>query len=117
MGVRRGAALALLIGVLAVCAGTAHGAASGPYLGTYGTGTLLPPTSHPIKHVIVAWGQGQQWGSPFAALLRSPGTIPMLGLSAKGAGGEITAAQIASGAGDGYVTALNQAISEYPSLV
>jgi hypothetical protein len=117
MGVRRGAALALLVGVLAVCVGNADGAASGPYLGTYGTGTLFPPASHPIKHVIVAWGQGQQWGSPFAALLRSLGTIPMLGLSAKGAGGELTAKQIAGGAGDAYITALNQAISEYGSLV
>ena len=117
MGVRRGAALALLIGVLAVCAGTAHAAAAGPYLGTYGTGTLFAPATHPIKHVIVAWGQGQQWGSPFSALLRSLGTIPMLGLSAKGAGGEITAAQIASGTGDAYLAGLNQALSEYGSLV
>jgi hypothetical protein len=117
MGARRGAALALLVGMLAVCVGAADGARPGPYLGTYGTGTLFPPSSHPIKHVIVAWGQGQQWGSPFAALLRSLGTIPMLGLSAKGAGGEITAAQVARGAGDAYVAALNQAIAEYGSLV
>jgi glycosyl hydrolase family 26 len=117
MGVRRATALAFLVGALGVGVAAASGAATGPYLGTYGTGTLFPPASHPIKHVIVAWGQGQQWGSPFSALLRSLGTIPMLGLSAKSAGGEITAAQVARGAGDAYLAALNQAIDEYGSLV
>ena len=67
--------------------------------------------------VIVAWGQGQQWGSPFPVLLRSLGTIPMLGLSSRGAAGEITAAQVARGAGDAYLLALNHALSEYDSLV
>jgi Glycosyl hydrolase family 26 len=117
MGVRRVAALVFLVGALAGSAAAVPGVVQGPYLGSYGTGTLFPPASHPIKHVIVAWGQGQQWGSPFSALLRSLGTIPMLGLSAKGASGEITAKQVAGGAGDAYLAALNQALSEYGSLV
>jgi hypothetical protein len=117
MGVRRATALVLLLGALAAGAGTAGVAASGPYLGTWGTPQMFPPASHPIKHVIVAWGQGQEWGSPFSALLRSLGPIPMLGLNSRARGGEVTAAEVASGAGDAYLTALNKAIAEYGSLV
>ena len=117
MGVRRWPALALLIAAVLVCAGTAGGTAAGPYLGTYGTKSLFPPASHPIKHVIVAWGQGEQWGSSFPVLLRSLGAIPMLGLSSRGTAGEVTAAQVARGAGDAYLTALNRAISAHGSLV
>jgi Glycosyl hydrolase family 26 len=119
VGLRRVVVLALLLGALAGGAGTASGAtAGGPYLGTYGAGTLFPAASHPIKHVIVGWGQGVEWGSPFSSLLRSLGPIPMLGLNGRTTGGgEITAAQVARGAGDAYLAALNQAISEYGSLV
>jgi hypothetical protein len=63
---------------------------------------------------IVGWGQGATFGSPFAALLASMGSEPMLGLStALQNGGEITPRQIALGQGDAYLVALNHAIHAY----
>ncbi len=68
-----------------------------------------------IRHVIVAWGQGQSWGSRFADLFRQLAPIPMLGLSTNAQGGReaITPQQIAQGRGDGYLIALNAGINEY----
>ncbi len=63
---------------------------------------------------IVGWGQGATFGSPFAALLGSMGSEPMLGLSTTlRSGGEITPRQIALGQGDGYLVALNHAIHAF----
>ncbi|HVS84874.1 MAG TPA: hypothetical protein VHD91_04520 [Gaiellaceae bacterium] len=68
-----------------------------------------------IRHVIVAWGQGQSWGSRFPQLFRRLGGIPMLGLSTgDGHGGErITPQQIAEGKGDSYLVALNQGVAAF----
>ena len=68
-----------------------------------------------VRHVIVAWGQGQVWGSHFPQLFQLMGGIPMLGLSTgNGHGGEqITPQQIAQGKGDSYLVALNQGIATF----
>jgi hypothetical protein len=68
-----------------------------------------------IRHVIVAWGQGQVWGSHFPQLFQQMGGIPMLGLSmGNGHGGEaIDAQQIAQGKGDSYLVALNAGIASF----
>lgn len=70
-----------------------------------------------IRHTIVAWGQGQTWGSRFPALFEQMGGIPMLGLSTgTGRGGSseaITPQQIAEGKGDSYLVALNQGIAAF----
>jgi len=70
-----------------------------------------------VRLVIVAWGQGEQWGSRFPALFQQIGGIPMLGLSTGtgggGAGEAIAPQQIAEGRGDSYLVALNQGIAQF----
>jgi hypothetical protein len=70
-----------------------------------------------VHQAFLGWGQGQSYGAPFASLFELFGPLPMLHLgtaarppSAKEA---ITPAQIAHGVGDGYLIALNEAISTY----
>jgi hypothetical protein len=63
---------------------------------------------------IVGWGQGATYGTPFAALLQTMGTVPMLGLSTGlQHGGEITPKQIALGSGDDYLVAVNHALHAF----
>jgi len=68
-----------------------------------------------VRHVIVGWGQGQTWGSQFTALFQQLGGIPMIGLSTRGKNGKeaITPQELALGQGDGYLIALNAAISSF----
>jgi hypothetical protein len=67
-----------------------------------------------FRLLIMSWGQG---GSPqyFASLFATMGEVPMLGLSTGGGEGggpeAITAGQIARGAGDSFLLALNQALA------
>lgn len=64
--------------------------------------------------LIVGWGQGATYGSPFADLLQTMGTVPMLGLSTGlQHGGEITPKQIALGSGDSYLVAVNHALHTF----
>src|SRR4051812_12664090 len=68
-----------------------------------------------VRQAFLGWGQGQAFGSPFASLLPTLAPIPMLHL---GTGGRnrtetITPQGIATGAGDGYLVALAQAISTW----
>ncbi len=67
-----------------------------------------------VGHLIVGWGQGGSWGSPFANLFATMGEIPMLGLSTRrGSLEAITPAQIAAGKGDDYLVALNAAVAAW----
>ena len=69
-----------------------------------------------FRLLIMSWAQG---GSPqyFASLFATMGQVPMLGLSTgggEGGGAEaITAGQIARGAGDSFLVALNQALAAW----
>ena len=68
-----------------------------------------------VRQAFLGWGQGQTYGSQFAALFPTLAPIPMLHL---GTGGRdrretITPQGIASGQGDGYLVALSQAISTW----
>jgi hypothetical protein len=103
---RRALTLILLVVLLALVAVPAAGARV--YLGVYGNRGSFPPASHPVGHVIAAWNQG-----PVSRILDSLGTIPMLGLST----GALTSQAIAAGAGDAWLTEINHAIAERPSLV
>jgi hypothetical protein len=72
-----------------------------------------------VRLIIVGWGQG---GTPeyFERLFATMTPEPMLGLGIGAQGGEmITPEQLASGAGDAYLAAINQAVSEWgkPILV
>ncbi len=67
-----------------------------------------------VGHVIIGWGQGAGWGSPFANIFSTLGEIPMIGLNTDTGGREaITPAQIAAGKGDDYLVALNAAIAAF----
>lgn len=71
-----------------------------------------------VGHVIVGWGQGAGWGSPFARLFATMGDVPMLGLNTRtGSTEAITPAQIAAGKGDAYLVALNAAIGEWAQAI
>lgn len=68
-----------------------------------------------MRHIIVAWGQGQVWGSKFPDLFQMMLPIPMLGLGTAGKDGTeaITPQQIAQGKGDSYLMALNAGINAF----
>jgi hypothetical protein len=68
-----------------------------------------------VRQAFLGWGQGQSYGAQFAVLLPSFGPIPMLHLGTAGQNGKeaITPAGIASGRGDGYLIALNEAIATW----
>ncbi len=63
--------------------------------------------------VYVAWTQGATFGSPFADLFATMLDKPMLSLTTNRAGGsgeQLTPLQVANGAGDAYLVALNAAV-------
>jgi len=120
---RRVAALGVALGLLAL-ATSASGSAPGPIVGVSGnTARFHAQVSQTslVDQAFLAWGQGQTWGAPFQVLFKSLGPIPMihLGTNAKGSKTKqaITPAQIASGAGDGYLGALNAAISQWGQAI
>jgi hypothetical protein len=115
---------ALLAVVLAASLAVAATAAASPYLGVYGNNSIfvgMQGPGHPIRHVIAGWNQGQTWGSPLSAILRSLGPIPMLGFGTSRGWPNpreaLTPRALSLGAGDHYLFAVNKAVSEYASLV
>jgi hypothetical protein len=69
-----------------------------------------------VHQAFLGWGQGLTFGSPFVSLFGTLTPIPMIHIgTAKGVGSKetITPAQIAAGAGDGYLIALNQSIAQW----
>ncbi len=67
-----------------------------------------------VRLVNVGWGQGDTYGSSFAELFETMGERPMLGLStARQGGADISPGQIARGAGDAYLVALNRALAAW----
>src|SRR5207247_10617145 len=90
--------------------------ATGPLLGITGDVArfkTLTGQESLVHEAFLGWGQWQTFGSQFARLLPTLAPIPMIHL---GTGGRdrkeaITPRGIASGQGDGYLIALNHAIS------
>jgi hypothetical protein len=113
--------LLALVGAAALA--VASPAPAAPYLGVYGsTGYFdgLRGPGHPVRHVIAGWGHGQTFGAPLGTLLTGLNPVPMLGLTTgRGwpARETITPQALASGRGDAYLFALNQAVDEHGSLV
>ena len=73
-----------------------------------------------VHQAFLAWGQGLSFGSPFVSLFGTLTPIPMIHLNTgKGTSRKeaITPAQIAAGAGDGYLVALNQAIAQWGKAI
>jgi hypothetical protein len=116
---RRALPLLALVALLVSVAG-ASGAGSKPTLGITGNVArfkVQTGQSSTVVQAFLAWGQGQSFGSPFNVLFQSLQPIPMihLGTLARGTSKKqvITTTQIAAGKGDGYLVALNQAVSQW----
>ena len=112
--------VALVAGALVLCVGLgatqAGGAGRHVSLGLLGDPNRFEAQTGQqsrVRLLIVGWGQG---GTPayFSSLLATMLGEPMLGLSTGPQGGEaITPAQIAHGAGDAYLVAINQALADW----
>jgi hypothetical protein len=112
---------AIALGVASATATEAAGSAaasSHPLLGITGNVQRFKTQTgqdSSIRQAFLGWGQGQSYGAPFAQLFTLFGPIPMLHLGTGGTNRRetITPAEIASGRGDGYLLALNRAISTW----
>ena len=115
----------VVLAVIALAlASSASGSTPGPILGVSGNTARFHSQVNQtslVDQAFLAWGQGQTWGAPFQVLFNSLKPIPMihLGTNAKGSKTKqaITPAQIAAGAGDGYLSALNAAISQWGQAI
>jgi PKD repeat protein len=114
---RRLLLFAAVVAVLGLAGGAVHAADNGTrLLGITGSQSrFITQTGQDsqVRQGFLGWGQGQTYGSPFASLLPTLAPIPMLHL---GTGGRtraeaVTPQGIATGQGDGYLSALAQAIS------
>jgi hypothetical protein len=70
-----------------------------------------------VGHLMLGWNQGWTWGSRFEALLPQYGPMPMVSLDTRtgwpGPREALTPKGVATGAGDGYLVALNHAIAQW----
>jgi hypothetical protein len=100
--VKRGL-LAAVVVVVATLAPAPPALGARPYLGVYGTrGPVFTEATHPIKHVIAAWGQG-----PVRNILGALGPTPMLGMNP----GAMSSQALAQGRGDAWLAEINREIA------
>jgi hypothetical protein len=112
-----------VVGICLAALAFASSAQAKPLLGI--TGDLprfqtLTGQASTVHQAFLGWGQGLSYGKPFVPLFGTLGPIPMIHLNTgKGAGSKevIDPAQIAAGAGDGYLMALNQAIAQWGKAI
>lgn len=100
---------------------TADAAPRAVLLGVYGPKARFAAATRsgvPVGHVILGWSQGLTWGASLDRQLAANGPVPMIGLNTRREGREsLTPLEIARGKGDGYLVALNHAISRWGRLV
>jgi hypothetical protein len=110
--------LVLVVALLATPAASAR-----PFLGVLGSKSrfqALTGQGSTVGHVIIGWNQGYRWGKRLSALLPQYGPMPMLGIGTSSYPSKrevITPRAIALGQGDGYLYALNRAISQWAKPV
>ena len=107
-------ALAAAAVLCAAAAGTTPRVLLG-VLGDPGRFQQLTGQASDTRLLIVGWGQGATYGSPFPELFQTMGAVPMLGLSTGlRHGGEVShPRQIALGSGDSYLVAVNHALHAF----
>ena len=69
-----------------------------------------------VRHLLISWNQGVEWGSKLPVLLESLRPMPMLGIGVldwRTKREVITPRDIAMGRGDGYLLALNAAFAGF----
>ena len=112
--------LVAVASVASVTFGVAHAGrnatGAGPLLGiTGGLARFQSQTGQAstVDQAFLGWEQGRSYGSSFAVLFQTHAPIPLIHLGTKGRNGReaITPAGIASGQGDAYLIALNEAIA------
>ncbi len=72
-----------------------------------------------VRSFFLGWEQGQTWGTTFPKMLQRMGPVPMFHIGTKGRSRQeaITPKQVANGAGDAFLIALNQGVAQYGGLV
>ena len=118
--------LLALVALLATAGASAHArgqAVNKPLLGVAGQADRFEAQTgqdSQVRHIFLGWGQGSTWGSPLGELFAGLKPIPMIHLGTdrgRTRTEAITPAGIASGRGDAYLVALNQAIAAYGGQV
>jgi hypothetical protein len=104
--------------VVALCAlALAPAAFARPLLGLYGdSGRFAAQTGQrtDVGHIYLGWGQGQTWGSSFDRIVPKLSHVPMISITTfhwPSKREQLTPGQIARGAGDEYLVALNAAVA------
>jgi hypothetical protein len=88
-----------------------------PLLGVYGNADHFASVTGQrgsTTHVYLGWGQGQTWGSSFDRVFGKLGAVPLVTITTfrwPSGASVLTPRQIAMGAGDSYLEALNAAIA------
>src|SRR6266536_5555576 len=119
---RRYALAAVCVALLVVTPG-AVGAIGRPILGLTGDVVRFHDQTEQdtvVRQAFLGWGQGQSYGAPFQVLFDSLQPIPMIHLGTKAKGNKktaITPAGIAAGLGDGYLAAINGAVSQWGKAI
>jgi hypothetical protein len=109
-----------LLAVAAVALALASPASARVSLGVLGNaGRFAAETGQrsTVDHVILGWSQGYTWGARLPVQFASHGPVPMIGLTTSRGWPNpreaITPGGVASGQGDGYLSALNRAIADW----
>src|SRR6266545_2819293 len=69
-----------------------------------------------IRHLLISWNQGVEWGSKLPVLLEALRPVPMLGLGTidfRTKREVVNPRDIAMGRGDSYLLAFNAALAEF----
>ncbi len=112
----------VLAGALAGSSGAGTESSTRPLLlGVYGPKDRFAAATGAgvrVGHVILGWSQGHTWGAALDRQLSANGPVPMIGLNTRRNGREVLSPlDIARGKGDGYLVALNRAVSRWGRLV
>jgi hypothetical protein len=107
----------LAAALAAVALAAPPAAAARPLLGLYGDRahfTAVTGQHGATTHTYLGWGQGQTWGSGFDQVFARLGPVPLVSITTflwPSKRSAFTPQQIARGAGDSYLTAMNAAIA------
>jgi hypothetical protein len=106
---------ALAVGLCALA--FAPAAVARPLLGLYGDSARFAAQTGQrtdVGHIYLGWGQGQTWGSSFDRIVPKLSRVPMISITTfhwPSKREQLTPGQIARGAGDEYLVALNSAVA------
>ena len=119
------AVLACVVGVLGVGPAPASDDRAGRevMLGVFGNAARFQAQTgqrSTMRHLLISWNQGVEWGSRLPVILESLRPVPMLGIGAldwRTKREVINPREIAMGRGDAFLLALNAAIAQFGDLV